>query len=86
MLEQLSDDAMLPHNRDRAAHLLRRKRQVLLGTVLAGFGVALFAPIGVVGWSGMSLLIVGAAAMLAIEVKRVLIFREDLRERRSAPP
>jgi hypothetical protein len=83
MLEQLSDAAMLPHNREAASQLLRRKRQVAIGAFLVGVATIFLSPrpLGKYLWAG----VLGTALVLMgiIELKRVLVFRRDLREKRT---
>jgi len=83
MFEQLSDDALLAHNRDEARRLVRRKKQVLVTLVLVGVPVLIFAPSGVVHTAWRTLLALAIAAVVAIEIKRFLVFKKDRVERRG---
>jgi hypothetical protein len=84
MIEQLSDDALLAHNRDEARRLVRRKKQVLVTLVVLGVPVLIFAPSGVVHIAWRTLLALAIAAVAAIEIKRFLVFKKDRVERRGS--
>jgi hypothetical protein len=84
MLDQLSDEAVLEHNRDEARRLVRRKRQVLVGLVLLGVPLVILAPSSVVHSAWAVLLGLAIAAVAVIEVQRFMVFKKDRTERRKA--
>ena len=83
MFEQLSDEAMLPHNRERAQALLRKKRKAAVLMVVLGAVAVFVTPPPHGKWALVFVASACTLAMIVLEAKRVLIFRADLRERRS---
>jgi hypothetical protein len=79
-------EPQLRHNRKESEELGRRKRQLLIAMVFLAFPLTLIVPRGPAGLALGILIGLTAAAVLFIEVKRVLVFRRDLRERRSSRP
>ena len=76
-------EPQLQHNREQYDRLLRRKRQLLVIAVLSVFPITLLVPddAWIPAWIGLVILVGCAFAFL--EIRRVLIFRRDLRERRE---
>ena len=67
MLDYLSDDALLAHNREVARRLVRWKRYVLLALVLMGLPVVFLAPSGIVHYAWALLLGLAIVAVVIIE-------------------
>ena len=84
MFERLSDDAMLPRNRVQAKRWLRRKRQVAIGGIPVLLAVIFLTPTEFVGNAWVVAFGIYLVLMGACEVKRVLIFRQDLVDRRTS--
>ena len=86
MLDQLSDAAMLPHNRQASSRLVRRKRQVLVAMIVLGAPAIMLPPPPLGKYLWVAVLVAGGLLMGIIEIKRVLLFKRDRLERRAAHP
>lgn len=86
MLDYLSDEALLAHNREVARRLVRRKRRVLLVLVLLGLPMVFLAPSSIVHSAWGSLLGLAIAVVAVIEFQRFQLFRKDRIERRQRGP
>ncbi len=76
-------EPQLRHNRVRSDRLLRRKRQVLPLVIVLGPILVLLVPEDSRGAMVVALLAAAGGAFGYIEMRGILIFRQDLRERRE---
>lgn len=77
----------LEHNREEFQRLKRLEIGVALGGIASAFLfamlVALLSPPRWVEWLGLPLVFAVLIALVALEVRKTLVFRRDLRERRA---
>jgi len=77
-------EPQLDHNRKLSDRLLRMKRRSLAATVVLGFMMAVILPVDVLPTAAMGLLVGAVALFSYFEIRRVAIFRRDLKERRRS--
>ena len=87
-IDEIKTGPQLDHNREAARRLIHAKRAVAVVAFLAVFPVALLAPADYLVQCVVGLLVLAIIAFGYLDLKRVLIFRRDVRERlgRDRPP
>lgn len=74
-------DPQLDHYRKQSDRLLRIKRWVLAAVALLAFPLVMILPPAMTGTAIIGLLVVAFASFCILEVRRVMIFRLDVKER-----
>lgn len=82
-LEEITTGPQLEHNRRESRRLIRRKRQFAVASIVAVLPVALLVPDDYVVAGVMGLFVLTMIAIGYFEIRRVLVFRRDVRQRKS---